>query len=288
VKRTLLFALFLFATSLFAAPGEQQFDAGRLALAKGQIDQAVELFEKAVAANPKSSDFHFWLGNAYGSQAVKANMVRQASLAKKTLAEFEKAVQLDPNNIEARFGLIDYYMRAPGFMGGGQDKALAQAAEVKKRQALAGHRAYARIYMTQKKADAARKELVEAVREQPTSAKAHYYLGNFLLNDKNFPSAVHEYEMAIKLDSTFMPSWLRLGQAIAQAGTNYARGEEAIRKYLAYKPSYDEPQHLGAWYWLGQIYERQGKRDAARSAYANAQKLAPGEKDIEAALKRVS
>jgi len=248
----------------------------------------VTLFEKAVAANPKQSNYHFWLGNAYGSQAVKASMVSQVSLAKKTLAEFEKAVQLDPNNIEARFGLIDYYMRAPAFMGGGQDKALAQAAEVKKRESLAGHRAYARIYMRQEKKDLANKELIEAVREQPTSAKAHFFLGNFLLNEKQYPSAIHEYEQAVKLDSTFMPPWLRLGQAIAQGGTNFARGEEVIRKYLTYKPNFDEAQHLAAWFWLGQIYEKQGKRDAARAAYANAAKLAPGEKEIAAALKRVS
>jgi tetratricopeptide (TPR) repeat protein len=288
MKRILLFVSLVFATSLFAAAGEQEFNAGREALAKGQLDQAVTLFEKAVAANPKQSNYHFWLGNAYGSQAVKANMVSQVSLAKKTLAEFEKAVQLDPNNIEARFGLIDYYMRAPSFMGGGQDKALAQAAEVKKRESLAGHRAYARIYMRQEKKDAANKELVEAVREQPTSAKAHFFLGNFLLNEKQYPAAIHEYEQAVKLDSTFMPPWLRLGQAIAQGGTNFARGEEVIRKYLTYKPNFDEPQHLAAWYWLGQIYEKQGKRDAARAAYANAAKLAPGEKEIAAALKRVS
>jgi tetratricopeptide (TPR) repeat protein len=288
LKRILPFVLCLIATSLFAATGPELFQQGREALSKGELDKAVGLFQKAVAAKPNESDYHFWLGSAYGNQAMKANMVSQVSLAKKTLAEFEKAVQLDPNNIEARFGLIDYYLRAPGFMGGGEDKAIQQAAEVKKREGLAGHRAYARIYMRQKKNDLARKELVEAVREQPNSAKAHFYLGNFLLNDKNFANAVHEYEYAIKLDSTFMPSWLRLGQAISQSGTNYPRGEEAIRKYLAYKPTYDEPQHVGAWYWLGQIYEKQGKRDAARSAYINAQRLAPGEKEIEAAVKRVS
>lgn len=288
VKRILPFVLFLFSTSLFAANGAEQFQAGRAALSKGELDQAVALFEKAVAANPRDSDYHFWLGNAYGSQAMKANVIRQASLAKKTLAEFEKAVQLDPNKIEARFGLIDFYLRAPGFLGGGEDKAVKQAAEVKKREGLAGHRAYARIYMRQKKAELARKELVDAVREQPNNAKAHYFLGNFLLNEKNFKGAAHEYEMAIKLDAGYMPSWLRLGQAIAQSGANLPRGEEALRKYLAYKPSLDEPQHVGSWYWLGQIFEKQGKREAARSAYINAQRLAPGEKEIEAALKRVS
>ncbi|HEX6161291.1 MAG TPA: tetratricopeptide repeat protein, partial [Thermoanaerobaculia bacterium] len=216
------------------------------------------------------------------------SMAQQPGLAKKTLAAYEKAVQLDPNNIEARFGLIDYYLRAPAAMGGSHEKAMQQAAAIRKRESLAGHRAYARIYMRQKKTELARKELVEAVREQPRSAKAHYFLGNFLVNEKNYAGAVHEYEMAVKLDPGYMPAWFRLGQSIAQTRTNYHRGEEALRKYLNHKPSWDEPQHVGAWYWLGQLYEKQGKREAARSAYINAQRLAPGEKDIAAALKRVS
>lgn len=289
MKRTLpLLATLLFATTLFAQNAEQFYRAGRDAMQRGDLDKAVEQFEKAVAAKPKESDYHFWLGNAYGMAAMKASMVKQAGYAKKTLASFEKAVQLDPNNIEARFGLIDYYMRAPGFMGGSHEKAMQQAAEIKKREALAGHRAYARIYMRQKKNDLARKELVEAVREQPQSAKAHYFLGNFFVNEKNFAGAIHEFEMAIKLDSTYMPAWFRLGQTIAQTSTNFARGEEALRKYLNYKPTWDEPQHVGAWYWLGQLYEKQGKKEAAKSAYINAQRLAPGEKDIIAAVKRVS
>jgi tetratricopeptide (TPR) repeat protein len=282
-------AALLFATTLLAAPtAEQLYRAGRDALQRGQLDKAVEQFEKAVAAKPNDANYHFWLGNAYGSATMKANMVNQAGLARKTLASFEKAVQLDPNHIEARFGLIDYYLRAPGFMGGSEPKAMQQAAEIKKREALAGHRAYARIYMRQKKTELARKELVDAVKEQPSSAKAHYFLGNFLVNEKNFAGAIREYETAIKLDPGYMAAWFRLGQSIAQTGQNFARGEEALKKYLNHQPTWDEPQHVGAWYWLGQLYEKQGKKQAAKSAYINAQRLAPGEKDIEAALKRVS
>lgn len=288
MTRFLAVLLLLLTLPLSAANDAELFKAGREALAKGELDKAVGLFEKAVAAKPKSSEYHFWLGSAYGNQAVKASMIKQAGLAKKVKAEFETAVALDPNNIEARFGLIDYYLRAPGFMGGSEAKALEQAAEVKKRESLAGHRAYARVYLRQKKPELARKELVEAVREQPNSAKAHAFLGNFLLNEKNFAGATHEYEMAIKLDPSYMPAWFRLGQAIAQSGPNYARGEEALRKYLSHKPTYDEPQHVGAWYWLGQLYEKQGKKDAAKNAYINALKLAPGEKDIQAAVKRLS
>ena len=195
---------------------------------------------------------------------------------------------LDPNHTEARFALINYYLMAPPIVGGGEEKAYAQANELKKRDALDGHRAWARIYLQQKKKDLAQKELVDAVREQPNNAKAHYSLGGFYLNEKNWAASLHEYEMALKLDPSYMPTYYRLGQHAARSETNPARGEEMLRKYLGHKPADNEPGHAGTWYWIGQLQEKQGKRADAKASYNKALALAPGDKDITEALKKVS
>src|SRR5215213_4719751 len=255
-KATLLSLICLLATvPLFATTAAEYAAQGRAALMAGQTEKASELITKALAAEPNNAGYHFLLGQAYGVMAQKASMLSKPGWAKKTKAEFERAVELDPNNIDVRMALISYYTVAPGFLGGSEEKALAQAAEIKRRDAIQGHRAYGRIYQQQKKPDLARKEYVDAVRENPKNAKAHYYLANYLLTEKNFPSALHEYDMALSLDPAFMPTYFRLGQYAAQSGSNYARGEEALRKYLAYKPSDDEPNLASAWYWLGQVQE---------------------------------
>jgi tetratricopeptide (TPR) repeat protein len=272
---------------LSAATAADHIAAGRAALERDEHEKAIDLFSKAVAAQPKSAEAHYLLGAAYGELAQKANILKQASLAKKTKAEFERAVQLDPGYFEAHMGLINYYLLAPGFMGGGADKALAQAAAVKRANAMDGHRAYARIYMHQKKPDLARKEYVDLVRENPTSARAHYLLGGFLMNEKNWDGSMHEYEMALKLDAAYMPTYVRIGQHAGRSGTNYARGEEALRKYLTYKPADNEPSVAVAWYWLGQLQEKQGRKADARQSYLNAQKLAPNDTDIKEALSKV-
>jgi tetratricopeptide (TPR) repeat protein len=277
----------LLAAPLLAAPAADPLAAGRAALDRGEHDQAVELFTKAIAAQPNDAQAHYLLGRTYGEMAQQASMFKQVSLAKQTRTEFERAVELDPNLLDARMGLISFYLLAPGFMGGGEDKAVAQAAEIKKRDALEGHRAYARVYMHAKKTDLARKEFVDAVREQPTSARAHYLLGGFLMNEKNWPGSLHEMEMALKLDPAFMPAYFRIGQYAVRSGTIYPRGEESLRKYLGYKPAENEPSLAAAWYWLGQLQEKQGKKAEARQSYLNAQKLAPGDTDIQAALKKL-
>ena len=285
---TAVLLLCAFSLPLFAADAAAIAAAGKAALEKDQHEKAVELYEKAIALSPKTAEYHYYLGAAYGELAQQSGLLKQASLAKKTKAAFEKAVELDPNYLDARQALIDYYTIAPGFMGGSQEKALEQAAEIKKRNNLEGHRAYARIYARQKKTDLARKEFVDAVRENPTSARAHYLLGSYLINDKNWSGSLQELEAALRLDPNYMPTYLRLGQHAALSGQNYARGEEMLRKYLTYKPADREPGHATTWFFIGMIQEKQGKKADARASYLNAQKLAPQAKDIAEAIKRVS
>jgi tetratricopeptide (TPR) repeat protein len=280
--------LILIALPALAATDGELIAAGRAALDHGDLDQAIAQLEKAVAINPSNSKGHYYLGLAYGRQAQKAGIFRGMSQVHKAKDEWVRAVELNPNFVDARLRLIEFYIAAPGIAGGSEEKAMEQAAEMKKRDALDGHRAFAHVYTLQKKPDFAVKEMVEAVREQPKSAKAHYFLGNALLNQKDWKGSLHEYDMALSLDAAYMPAYFRIGQHAALSESNYARGEEAIRKYLQYKPAEDEPGLARAWYWLGMIQEKKGKKADARQSYLNAQKLAPDSKDVSEALKRVS
>ena len=216
-------------------------------------------------------------------------MFKQASLAMKTHHEFARAVELDPNYLDARWGLMQFYVMAPGIVGGDEKKAFEQANEIKKRDTMRGHQALAYIYGRQKKPDLARKEYIDAVKEQPNSPKTHYFLGiSFLTADKNYKEAAEEFEMAVKLDPSYMPGWFQIGHMAALSGANLPRGEEALQKYLAYAPKPDEPQLYRAYFWLGGIYEKQGKKGEARQNYATSLKINPRQPDVAEALKKIS
>jgi Tfp pilus assembly protein PilF len=264
-------------------------DQGRAAMQRNEYETAANLLEKAVAQNPNSAEAHFLLGEAYGSLAQNAIFFKQPGLASKTHREFARAAELDPNNLDARFSLIEFYMIAPGFMGGDEKKAFEQAGEIRKRDGMRGHQAYAYIYTRQKKHDLARKEYVDAVKEQPNSPKTHYWLGiSFLTADKNYKGAAEEFEMAVKLEPSYMPGWFQIGHMAALSGANLQRGEESLQKYLAYTPKQDEPQHYRAYYWLGGIFEKQGKKGEARQSYATSLKINPRQPDVAEALKKIS
>jgi tetratricopeptide (TPR) repeat protein len=277
----------LAAAPLLAQP--TLIEQGRAALSRGDSDAAIEILEKAVAQSPKSAKAHYTLGNAYGAKVQAGGMLAAAKYASNITDEFEKAVALDPKYVEARYGLVQVFAGAPGIMGGSYDKALEQAKAIKEIDPIVGHRAYAFIYSQQQKLDLAKKEYADAIREQPRSAKAHGFFGQYLANvEKDYTAAFAELEEALKLDARYMPALFHLGRVASLANANLARGEEALKQYVAYTPKENEPTLASAQYWLGAVYEKEGKKTEAKQAYEAALKLNPNLKQASEALKRVS
>jgi tetratricopeptide (TPR) repeat protein len=259
------------------------------AMSHGDNDAAIQILEKAIAQYPGNAEAHFYLSTAYGSKGQQLGVFHGLNYAPKAKVELEKAIALNPRYVEARLGLVEFYAIAPGIMGGSYEKAFEQAKEIKALDPVVSHRACAVIYTQQKKPELAKKEYVEAIREQPNSAKAHTYLGQYLENvEKNYPAASAEFEMALKVDANHMPALYHLGKTAALANANLPRGEEALNQYLAYTPKPNEPPLASAHYYLGVVYEKEGKKPEAKQSYQAALKLNPTHKQAMEALKRVS
>ena len=264
-------------------------EQGRAAISRGDNDAAIDILEKAVTQSPKSAEAHLTLGNAYAAKVQAGGMFAAAKYASKIKDEWQTAVALDPTYVDARFGLIQVYAGAPGIMGGSFEKAFEQAKEIKAIDPVVGHRAYGFIYSQQKKLDLARREYVDAIREEPNSPKAHSYFGQYLANvEKNYTASFAEFETALKLDPNYMPAFYHLGRAASLGNTNLVRGEEALKQYLAYTPKENEPTLANAHYWLGAVYEKEGRKAEAKQAYQAALKLNPSLKQASEALSRVS
>lgn len=110
-----------------AAPGaETWLLRGKNHFMLSDYKAATDSFEKAISLAPTNSECQLWLGRAWGRRA-ETNALMAMVYAPRARQAFEKAVNLDPHNHEARNDLFDYYLNAPGMMGGGIDKAEALA-----------------------------------------------------------------------------------------------------------------------------------------------------------------
>jgi tetratricopeptide (TPR) repeat protein len=114
------------------------FARGQEALEAGRYQSAIDLFGQAIEIDATNALYYLWLGRAYGHQAEQAKAGGQFFLARQVRKNLEKAVTLNPDLIEARLDLLTYYLRAPGLLGGGMEKAQAQAVEITKRDPRKG------------------------------------------------------------------------------------------------------------------------------------------------------
>lgn len=142
--------------------------------------QATEYLEKAATRNPSSAECALWLGRAYGRRAETSNPFTAPGHASKARQMFEKAVALDPSNRDAIADLFDYYLEAPGFLGGGQDKAEALAAKVAAKDPAEGHYYLAQLADRRKQYDSAERHLRSALELAPRQAGRFIDLAKFL------------------------------------------------------------------------------------------------------------
>jgi len=262
---------------------EANYWLGRSYYEISDYDSAVAQLEKAVSLDPKNSLYQQWLGRAYGG---KADRDRSFSLAKKVKKQFQLAVSLDPSNIEARRDLEQFCLDAPWIVGGNKDEALEQVNAIAAINPIEGHLARA-VYDRQalKKLDEAENEIRQVLASDPKKPDPYLEAAEFF-QSVNKPA---DMTTAIQAAARVSPSDPRLafyrGVALVLSNTTLADAERDLKSYLASTPQRsDWPSHASARYWLGRLYEAQGKRAEAAEQYRAALQLDPKLTDAESRL----
>ncbi|HKV11515.1 MAG TPA: tetratricopeptide repeat protein [Thermoanaerobaculia bacterium] len=259
---------------------------GRTLFAQEKYEPAAGQLEKSVEIRP-NADALLWLGRAYGQFAMQASVFKQAGLAKKCKAAWDRAVALDPNNLEVRGDLIQYYLRAPGFMGGSVEKAREQAAEIRKRDAVRGALAAVTIHLYQKDNAAAEKELAEAIRKAPADPRPRMTLGALQQEAKRWNEAFETFEATLKTDPESYDALYQIGKTGALSGQRLDRAEECLKRYLAHTPKPGSAPLANAHYRLGMVYEKKANKTLARTHYKKAVELDKGLKEAKEALSKL-
>lgn len=106
-----------------------KIDAIMAAGSPGRIGEVIKLSQQCIATSPGTSACHLALGKSLGWKAMTGGVMSALGYAGEMRDAFKKAVELDPKNMDARFTLLQFYMMAPGIMGGGTGKAETLAAQ---------------------------------------------------------------------------------------------------------------------------------------------------------------
>ena len=252
-----------------------------------QWDYAVKNGERAVNLAPEIANYHLWLGREYGEKANAANPLSAASLAKKTKAEFEQAVKLDPANVQAHADLAEYYTDAPSIMGGGTDKARDQAAQVAKYDQATSHWILSIIAEKEKRYPDAEKELQEAIKVAKNPAQYWMNLASFHRRRSQFDNMQKAISQALAQPNKSAEVYYNAASELLTAGKDLASAVQYVKQYLGSNAMVEDAPAFRAHYLLGEIYEKMGNKSGAATEYKASLALASGFAPAGKALSRV-
>jgi tetratricopeptide (TPR) repeat protein len=252
-----------------------------------QWDASLRMAEKSVALEPRNSLYHQWVGRAAGRKAENSNPFTAFGLARRVKVEFERAVALDGNNLSARSDLTEYYLEAPGFLGGDKNKARAQADAVKAHDPGLAQYLYAKV--EEKQGSGQAEELYKkAIAASDNDANYWVELAYYFRRAgraQDMESAIVSSRTAVHHDGmpAFDGAFLLL-----HTGRNFPVANEMLRHYLDGSDSSEDGPIFRAHYLLGQLLEKQGERVRAIEEYRAALALAPQFRPARDALAKIS
>lgn len=219
-------------------------ESSRRAYANDKFDDAVKFAKKATKLEPDASVCQLWLGIAYsektqsgwfGSKLLNARRCRQA---------FERAVELDSTSLDARYGLIEFHVRAPGIAGGSMETAWAQVEFIMQHDSLRGYLATAYIHERKDEdTSAAVEALLNAVAIDTTSVLAQLRLAGLYVR-------MGEHDKA----ESILKAAAESGDREALLNYGWMKGEPGLfRSILA-----NNPHDIDALFFLAESYLGQG------------------------------
>ena len=205
---------------------------------KGDPAKAVDLFQKAAALTPQDSDTWMWLGRAYGRRAEMATIFTAPSYASKARTAMETAVQRNPQNLDAISDLFEYYLEAPGFLGGGFDKAQALAERIREIDPSEYYWAQARLAEKRKQYQTAEQQLERAAELAP---RRLIDLAKLLARSGQYQKSEEAFRKAETLNPNFPRLLFERASTYIQTGRNLRMAQELLKRYLQAPLTPDDP-----------------------------------------------
>jgi tetratricopeptide (TPR) repeat protein len=180
------------------------------------LDEAIAHGERAVELDDKNAEYHFDLGMMYAEDARDASIFRAPFIAGDIKEQFERTIELDPDHLQGRIGLAQFYLQAPGISGGDIEKALEQSEIVLTMDEKQGRLLLFQVY--NQKEDIYKAEVELTILEEKFGDDPEFYYfynnyGYFLLNQGRVDEAIEKFKKQVSLAPEEANPYDSLGEA---------------------------------------------------------------------------
>jgi tetratricopeptide (TPR) repeat protein len=241
-------------------------------------DDAIHECEIAVKLRPMDGSYHLWLGRAYGEKADSIHSIKAYGLAKKVRDEFERAVQLDSENVDALSDLGEFYTAAPGIVGGGKKKAQNVAQALERYAPTQAHQLKGRLAEKDKNFTLAESEFKQAVEASNQSADAWMALASFYSRRRQTEPMLTALHAGIDADAKAAkphgPALVEGAGLLTRNNLDLPLAVQLLRQYLASPNKSADSPAFQVSANLGRLLEQQGDQEGARQQLQAAAALA--------------
>src|SRR6266404_6133502 len=279
-RKWTLAALFMASVATAATNVKQEtaFEAARRASEASDYVRAIEALQAAATRDQKNGDVQLLL--------VKSYLELQRHDA--AIGSAERAVALDAKNYSARQALIEFYCRAPGIVGGGEDKALPQIGQLADMDAAEGHYAAGNCRRQKKEFAVADAEFTKALESNPKSTELIYDIGDYALGYNQPERLLAVADTGERVAPSDPRGKFYRGVALVLKKENPEEAERLLEEYAKKAPMRSgHPRPAAAHAWLGRLFEDQNRMEDAMKEYESALKLDPKNKMAQEGLKRL-
>jgi len=257
---------------------------GKIALAEGDFDGAIDLLKRAAELDETDSGYRTWLGRAYILKLQTVTFFEKGVLAGRAQEQLQKAITLDPTNVQARIFLAQYYVSAPSIAGGSTKKAREQAEEIIKHDPVEGNALLAGIHVRDEEYDLAIDKYEQCIESQPDNVTYRYQLAMLYQKLEHFDLSLAGFEKMLEIDPEATSALYQIGRTAVFSKTNLDRGIECLQSYLKKDVKPGHPGYDAAHWRLGMLFEHKGDLTRAREEYETALRLNPDGEEYRKSL----
>ena len=247
-------------------------------------DAALEKAQAQVDSNQGSAEAYYWLGSVNGRLAQTSSIFSKLGYAKAVRNAFQRAAELDPKQIEARMGLIQFHLQAPGLAGGDEDLVPGLVQQITAIDVGAGYRAQAIVKQIGDDPAGAQVLYRKALSHNPADFDALSTMVGLLSTEKKIAEAETLVVAALAKEPGNLKIQYQKAKCAALGGTDPAGGLTIVDTVLAAKPAIEGLSIAGAHWRRGQILARLGRKAEAIQALERSQALDANIKEVKAEL----
>lgn len=257
-------------------------EADITALIEGDLKVASKTIQKELEQTPNDAQLHKVAGDVFAVRAQDASLFSAPGLAKKTLKSYKKAVELAPDNTRYRMSLMQFYLFAPGIVGGSKKLGAEQAEKIKQLDPVSGVVADSFLLLNKKDKEGLDSLFAELSPELLSNPRVKMAKANYLRSTEQFDKASELLSALTELTPTDLPEEQKLlpYQAMLQMGflglsseAHQSTGLSAFKRYLDSAPiTYKLTSKKWVSLFLGRLHAAMGDSEMAKATLIEAKK----------------